>query len=501
MKKKSPYFDRKNPRAPCARTEAGNLSPGNASPVDSSAGHGPSENIAAAGPSAPRKTGRKKGGAPLESKRICLLNDSFPPQLDGVANAVVNYASILQRAGTEIAVGIPEYPGVEDHYSFPVVRYPSINTTEWLGYRAGYPFTMEPVQTLRNFRPDLIHCHCPVMSMVMARTLRELTGKPIVLTYHTKFDIDVGRAVRSEFLQKEALRMLCNNIEAADEVWTVSRGAGENMRKLGYQGDYIIMENGVDFPKGRVPDAELRKLDAEYGLDPQKPLFLFVGRMMWYKGIRIILDALKMQKEKGLAFTAAFIGSGLNLEEIVAYRDSLGLQAECLFPGAVQDRELLRAWYCRADLFLFPSTFDTNGIVVREAAACGLPSALVRGSCAAEGIMDGQNGLLIDENAESLAAVIGEACKHPEALRRIGENAAAQLYISWEDAVARAADRYDYLIEKYKDGIPDRPSLKFDGMFTALGGLIGGMSKVREESARFRLKYRQHHFPFRGRYL
>lgn len=449
-----------------------------------------------------RERGRKKkGGATLESKRICLLNDSFPPQLDGVANAVVNYASILQKTGTEVTVGIPEYPGVEDHYPFPVVRYPSFNTVEWFGYRAGYPFTTEPVQALRNFRPDLIHCHCPVMSMVMARTLRELTGKPIVLTYHTKFDIDVGRAIRSEFLQKEALRMLCNNIEAADEVWTVSRGAGENMRKLGYQGDYIIMENGVDFPKGRVPDSELRKLDAEYGLDPKRPLFLFVGRMMWYKGIRIILDALKMQKDKGLAFTAVFVGSGLNMDEIVKCRDSLGLQAECLFPGAVQDRELLRAWYCRADLFLFPSTFDTNGIVVREAAACGLPAVVIRGSCAAEGITDGRNGMLIEQNAESLSALIGLACKNPEAIRKIGENAAAELYLFWEDSVARAAARYDELIEQYRMGIPERPPLKFDGMYTALGRLIGGMGKVREEGARLRLKYREHHFPFRGRYF
>ena len=73
----------------------------------------------------------------------------------------------------------------------------------------------------------------------------------------------------------------------------------------------------------------------------------------------------------------------------------------------MHDREIVRAWYTRADLLLFPSTFDTNGLVVREAAACGLGSLLVRGSCAAEGITDGRNGILIEENAASLAAVLG----------------------------------------------------------------------------------------------
>ena len=71
---------------------------------------------------------------------------------------------------------------------------------------------------------------------------------------------------------------------------------------------------------------------------------------------------------------------------------------------------MLRAFYSRADLFLFPSTFDTNGIVVREAAACGLGALLVQGSCAAEGVTPGQNGLLMEENADSLCQQALFAC-------------------------------------------------------------------------------------------
>lgn len=67
------------------------------------------------------------------------------------------------------------------------------------------------------------------------------------------------------------------------------------------------------------------------------------------------------------------------------------------FTSPQYDRSVIRAWYCRGDLFLFPSTFDTNGLVVREAAACELASVLVRGSCAAEDITDGRNGFLIEE--------------------------------------------------------------------------------------------------------
>ena len=92
------------------------------------------------------------------------------------------------------------------------------------------------------------------------------------------------------------------------------------------------------------------------------------------------------------------------------------------FADPIRDRRRIRAWYCRADLFLFPSTFDTNGLVVREAAACGLGCVLIQGSCAAEGITDGRNGILIEENAASLAAVLGAPEMTREALAAVGQH-------------------------------------------------------------------------------
>ena len=170
-------------------------------------------------------------------------------------------------------------------------------------------------------------------------------------------------------------------------------------------------------------------------------MFLFVGRMMWYKGIRIILDALKGLLDQGRDFRMVFVGGGGDKDEIVAYTKSLGLEGKVLFSEPIRDRERIRAWYCRADLFLFPSTFDTNGLVVREAAACGLASVLVKGSCAAEDATDCRNGFLIEENAGSMAAVLRDLCREPDKMHQAGEGAASDLYISWEDAVTREIGR------------------------------------------------------------
>ena len=147
-----------------------------------------------------------------------------------------------------------------------------------------------------------------------------------------------------------------------------------------------------------------------------------------------------------------FVGNGADFDEVRAYVTSLGLDDKVIFTGAVKDRDQIRAWYCRADLFLFPSTYDTNGLVVREAASCSLPSVLVAGSCAAEGVSGDRNGFFISETASSLAVKLYQLCSNREMMKRVGEHAAEELYISWEDAVAKACERYEIVIDNYKSG-------------------------------------------------
>ncbi len=415
-----------------------------------------------------------------EQHSICLLNDSFPPVIDGVANAVVNYAREIEAAGGHAVVATPEVPGADDSaFSFPVVRYPSIDTRKLVGYVAGIPFSKELAVRLHEEKPDLLHSHCPVASTILARELRGMIDVPLVFTYHTKFDIDIANAVRLKVLQREMIDALVWNVSAADEVWVVSRGAGENLRSLGYTGDYIVMDNGVDVPRARASEEAVREAVKGYDLPAGVPLFLFVGRLMWYKGLRIILDALKTLKTNGTDFRMVFIGGGGDEKEVRAYTEELGLSDRVFFTGPIRDRDGIRAWYTRADLFLFPSTFDTNGLVVREAAASSLSSVLIAGSCAAEGVTDGVNGYLIEENAESLAAKLTELAGRPEDVRTVGEHAAAELYLSWHDAVSRANDRYGAVIERYRAGDSKRKA-RGEELFAVQASLMEALAEAEE---------------------
>lgn len=420
----------------------------------------------------------------MEKLDVCLVNDSFPPVIDGVSNAVFNYASVIQERLGNVIVATPEFPGAQDNYDFKVLRYPSIDTTKAVGYRTGIPFNPSYLSQFNDQHIDIIHSHCPIMSTFLARIIREQCQKPIVLTYHTKFDIDIRKAIDSKLLQQVAINALVSNIEPVDEVWAVSRGAGENLKSLGYKGDYIVMNNGVDFTKGAASREKVDAFRASHGINDGKPIYLFVGRLMWYKGIRIIVDALKEVKKQGIDFHMMFVGDGMDRKEIVAYIEECGLTESCIFTGSISDREELKTAFSASDIFLFPSTFDTNGIVVREAAAAALGSVLIRNSCAAEDTVDGVNTIQIEENAESLARVLIQAGNDTDYFHRIGKNAQQQLYISWSEAVEKAYERYKIVIEKYQYK-PRNPLDISDGFFGMWSDISQAVSKSRRNRQEF----------------
>ena len=410
---------------------------------------------------------------------VCLLNDAFPPTIDGVANAVLNYAECIESRHGHALVVTPAVPGADDSvYPFPVLRYPSVDTRKLVGYVTGYPFSPGIARRVRLENTELLHLHCPMTSAFLARQLKEAQNLPLVMTYHTKYDIEIARAIRLKRLQESAAAVLVGNISACDEVWVVSRGAGDNLRALGYEGNTVVMQNGVDLPRGRMPREKAEALTAGWDLPRDVPVFLFVGRLMWYKGLRTILGALKRLWTGGIPFRMVFVGDGADGEAVRACAAELGLGGVCFFPGAVSDRETLRAWYARADLFLFPSTFDTNGLVVREAAASDLASVLIEGSCAAEGIDDGRTGFLFDGNDVSLASRLEALCAAPETVKRVGEAAGREIYLSWEDAVSRAADRYETVLEKHRSGFYERRREPLDALFRTQGELMEALGEL-----------------------
>ena len=193
-----------------------------------------------------------------------------------------------------------------------------------------------------------------------------------------------------------------------------------------------------------------------------------------------------------ILFRMLLVGDGMERQEMEQLVKELRLDDVCIFTGAIRDREKLRTYFSLSDLFLFPSTFDTNGIVVREAAACGTASVLVRGSCAAEDVTEDGNALLIEENAASLKALLERVGTNRPALRDLGQRALEQLYLSWEDSVTRAYARYGTVLDHYRRGLSGRSIEWTDELYNLLDDLRRNIEAARnfKETSRRKLQER-----------
>ena len=297
----------------------------------------------------------------MKKMTVCVLNDSFPPTIDGVANATLNYARCIQKSHGRAIVATPWYPGVKDNYPFKVIRYASAAITKRLGYRGGIPFDPRMQYFLAHQDVDIIHTHCPFMSTIVARILRYNTGAPIVFTYHTKFDVDIEKRVALNPVRNVSLKLLLNNINACDEVWVVSKGGRGRTSRASATRASTSSWKTASILKSAGPTSGFWGIMREaYHIAPEETVFLFVGRMMWYKGVKILIDGLAAAKKKGCRFKMFFVGDGADRPEIEAYCKKAGIGEDCVFTGAIQDREKLRSYFSLADLFLFPSTYDTT---------------------------------------------------------------------------------------------------------------------------------------------
>lgn len=382
--------------------------------------------------------------------KVGLGSDAFPPTTDGISNVVKSYADIINNGLGEAVVITPKNPNQQDYkYSYPIYRYKSWYVPSKEGYSVGWPFKEELHRDIINMNFDILHSHAPLATSYYFRRVTALKKIPTVLTYHTKYEYDVDRRVPTKPAKDFARHFILNNINAADEVWVTSEGTVDSLRKFGYQGECVLMPNGCDLPVTNVSDSDIAMIKRKHSVPEGMPVFLYSGRMIWYKNIKLIIDACAKLKRDGKNFRLIMLGFGADENAIKLYIKKSDLKDYVIWTGKILDRQEIKGYYGISDVLLFPSVFDTNGLVVREAAACATPSLLVRGSCAAEGITDGETGFLCMESSHSIASVLADIMNNKQLLNTVGRNAQERIYLSWDDAVKKAYDRYQIVIENF----------------------------------------------------
>ena len=344
-----------------------------------------------------------------ETLKILELIDTYYPIVDGAINVTKHYCEELNKIA-ECKLAVPKAAKkdkYEDKETFDVIRCASTGAPE--KYRSAFPEQdLRFKRRIREEKFDIMHTHSPfVLGRYALKTARK-RGIPIVATLHTQYHQDFERVLKNKALTDFMIWYIVKVFQDADSVWTVSNRSCQILRDYGYNGKIEVVRNGTDYKYPDNPDELIAKVNALHNLDGQKNVFLFVGRMAWYKNLKIILDALKIIKQRKVDFKMLFVGGGFDYEEVKAYAKEQGLENDCIFTGAVADKELIQGYYLRGDLLLFPSTFDMAPVTGVEAAAHNLAAIMTKDSCSAELVVDGENGFLAEESAESFADKICE---------------------------------------------------------------------------------------------
>ncbi len=380
--------------------------------------------------------------------RIAQFTDTFLPIVDGVGRVVSNYAALLPSLGHDCYVVAPMADtGYRGGLPYELVEFLSVNVPMQRQYNTGLPL-LDPHYEARMNRIelDIIHAHSPFIAGQEALRQGRRMNVPVVGTFHSRYYDDFYHLTKTDMLADIGVRFIVNFYERCDEVWAVSQSSADTLHDYGYKGDITVMPNGT--PNVR-PSAQNRDAARQRFHLPDSRVLFYCGQLNWKKNILRILEACALLKADGARFTLVLTGQGPDARAIVQKAEELGIGSDTILTGHVTDESLLYGLYEAATLFVFPSLYDTSGMVVREAAAMQTPSVTVLGSAAAEPVTDGVNGLLCEDATESLAHALKTALDNPAKCLRMGQNARESIYSPWIDIVSRAVERYDRLIKTH----------------------------------------------------
>lgn len=378
--------------------------------------------------------------------KILQTLDCYYPKFDGPTNVITNYGKSLKKVkNAEVDVYVPRFPKYKDDQSFKVVRVKSVRSAD--GYYQGMPgIDGKLKKTLKENKYDVIHIHSPfTMGRFFARYGKK-HGIPTVFTFHTKFKEDFVRILHAKPLVGFMMRYIMTTINACDHVLTVSDGAAEVLRSYGYKKEITVIRNGTDLVYPANAAELAAQVEEKHALAGQKNVFLSVGRIVENKRLDLVLDALKIVKERGVDFRFLVVGDGSYKEKLENKAKDLALADRVIFTGKVMDRALLSGYYLRSDLFMFPSTFDTASLAPIEAAALKLPSLMTRGCSTAEIVTENRNGFLAGDTAESWADEICRIVTDENLLTQVKENCYREVYRTWDDVCGEVYDFYEKAI-------------------------------------------------------
>jgi glycosyltransferase involved in cell wall biosynthesis len=190
-------------------------------------------------------------------------------------------------------------------------------------------------------------------------------------------------------------------------------------------------------------------------------MLLYVGQLDYKKNLRMTVEAASLLHRHGRAFQLVFAGQGKDKKKLAELAAQEGIK-QMTFTGHITDRELLDGLYMAASLFVFPSLYDTSGLVVREAAVMGTPSIVVENTAPAEVVTGGVNGLVCSNDPASLCNSIEHYLFELSETERVSMRKEAQssIPLPWEKVIAEVQRRYGEIEQRGRRSQHRHPLLR-----------------------------------------
>lgn len=367
--------------------------------------------------------------------KIGLFIDNFYPAIDGVVIAVDNIARELSE-NNDVVVVAP-YMGdnskdLDHHYTIKRVGSIPMPVGEYriVTHKFGFSNSFKEL-VKENF--DIIHIHSPFNIGKLGLKIAKELNIPCICTVHTRFDYEIKRFTKNEYIVKLIMKGLMNVFNACDKCIVVNEFLEEELHEFGYKKKSITIYNGTDLVPIKDKEKAIAFVNKLHDFKKDETVLLFVGRLIDIKNIFFIADVLKKLKEDNFKFKMVFVGTGPDENKLKNIISNYKLNNVVCFTGKVTDRNYLSALYLRSNLLLFPSLMDTSSLVRIEAAVNETPGLFITDSLVGKMIKDDYNGFNSKMDVNTYEKRIIEVISDKKLLTKVSKNAKKTLGISWKE--------------------------------------------------------------------
>jgi 1,2-diacylglycerol 3-alpha-glucosyltransferase len=403
--------------------------------------------------------------------RIGFFTDTYTPQINGVVTSIKLFTDALERQGHEVYIfaPTPRQPGDTAR----VVRIPSVPFAFQPEMRLASIYSQHAYGLVRRANLDIIHSHDPFAIGLFGLAVAKRFRLPYVHTYHTLYPEYVHYIWETRFTRAMAERLSRDFCDQCDLVLAPSTKIQKALAEWGVTAPVELLPTGVDGARFAATDRTAATAFRErFGIAGDDRLLTFVGRIGLEKNVDLLVEAIAQVKTPGARLL--IVGNGPYRAELDRHIASLGVADRVTFTGYLQ-RDEVAAAYAASDLLFFASLSETQGLVVAEAMASGLPVVAVQDLAVGDAVTDGVNGFLTPERPEALAAAADRVLTDPSLRAAMGAESRRR---ADSLSIDRMADR---LATLYAGLVEQKPSTQRHGPLV-VGRVTRQLTRLRRRS-------------------